>query len=163
MSKFGNVAPLDLGVITVRPEWIDYNGHMNVAYYVAAFDLGLDKMFQIIELDESYFKQSNCSSFTLEAHINYIDEVKLGDPLQINARLLDFDQKRMHVYLEMHHATEKYLSATTEMLMMHIDMSSRSSSNYPINIYTHLSKLFSDHRDLPQPENCGRIIKIKRK
>ena len=76
---------------------------------------------------------------------------------------LDFDSKRMHVYLEMYHASEEYLSATTEMIMMHIDMNSRSSTAYPESITTHLQQIFSQHKHLPQPTNRGSIIGIKRK
>ncbi len=75
-------APLELHHETVRPEWIDYNGHMNVAYYVLAFDLATDSFFDFLGLDEAYRETSGNSTFAVEAHITYQRELAEGDPLR---------------------------------------------------------------------------------
>jgi acyl-CoA thioesterase FadM len=94
------LAPLDqaleLAPSRVKPEWIDYNGHMNVAYYVLAFDKALDNFCDRIDVGAAYVKRTNQSIFTLEMHVHYRQEVLEGDPLRFTFQLLDADEKRMH-------------------------------------------------------------------
>jgi acyl-CoA thioester hydrolase len=156
-------APLHLLSSHVKPEWIDYNGHMNVAYYLLAFDLGVDGLFRHIGIDESYVEATNSSSFTLETHITYAAELRLGDAIRISGRLVDHDHKRMHVFLEMYHGDDGYLSATAEFMMMHIDMTTRRSSNYPKDVYERVEALYTQHKSLEIPANVGHTIGIRRK
>ena len=80
----------------VRPEWIDFNGHMNLAYYVLAFDHATDRFLHHIGLGEKYFRQENRSVFVLETHVVYKQELKLGDRMRFTTQLLGFDAKRIH-------------------------------------------------------------------
>ncbi|MBT3769845.1 MAG: thioesterase family protein, partial [Acidiferrobacteraceae bacterium] len=94
-SSFTN-AELDLGKQTVLKEWIDYNGHMNVAYYVMAFDHGVDQFMQQMGITPQYLEREKSSTFTLEMHINYLRELRLGDPIRLTCQLLNVDSKRVH-------------------------------------------------------------------
>src|SRR5690606_22498874 len=109
----------------VHPDWIDFNGHMNVAYYVLAFDRATDKFFDWLGLDEAYRQATNRSTFALEQHILYLREVRLGDPLRFTTQLIDHDAKRIHYFHRMYHDREGYLAATTEIISMHIDLGRR--------------------------------------
>ena len=85
----------------VRPDWIDYNGHMNVAFYLLAFDQALDALFDAIGLTQPYRKRHRVSTFALEVHLCYLREVHLKDPLRFEVQMLDLDEKRFHLLILM--------------------------------------------------------------
>ena len=155
-------APLKLTRLTVLPEWIDYNGHMNVAFYVLAFDKAVDVLFNTIGIGADYLKSHNASSFSLQIHINYLQEVAEGDELEFYARIMDYDHKRMHIYMEMHQVNQGYLAATMEQMGMHIDMEKRRSAPFPAHITENIQSLFEVHKDCPSPKWAGRQIAIPR-
>jgi acyl-CoA thioester hydrolase len=155
--------PLPIFETSVLPEWIDYNGHMNVAYYVLAFDRATDKFLDHCGIGEGYIKSVNHSTFALEAHVNYIQEVHEGDPLTFDVQLLDYDQKRLHFFIRMFHREEKFLSATFETISMHMDMSARRSAVIPPHLLDPIAELMAAHADLPRPEQAGRQMGIRRK
>jgi len=163
MNRASDPEDLDLGQQEVLPEWIDYNGHMNVAYYVLAFDHSVDALMHQMGITPDYLKHEKSSTFTLEMHINYLQELHLGDPLRLTCQLLDADSKRVHYFLRMFHASEGYLAATSEQIMMHVSLESRRSSPFPETIYKTLSGMLDAHRALPRPEQAGRIMGIKRR
>jgi len=163
MNLASDPEDLDLGQQEVLPEWIDYNGHMNVAYYVLAFDHSVDALMHQMGITPDYLKHQQSSTFTLEMHINYLQELHLGDPLRLTCQLLDADSKRVHYFLRMFHASEGYLAATSEQIMMHVSLESRRSSPFPEAIYKTLSGMLDAHRALPRPEQAGRIMGIKRR
>src|SRR5690242_16223579 len=114
-------APLETYRTTVPAEWIDYNGHMNVAYYLLAFDRGTDGLLDHLGLGGRYRAATNHSIYVLEAHLTYEREVKEGDPIRIATQLLDADGKRLHVFHRMFHETAGYLAATNELMALHVD------------------------------------------
>jgi acyl-CoA thioester hydrolase len=155
-------APLSLHRDTVRPEWIDFNGHMNVAYYVLAFDRATDKFFDWLGLDEAYRQATNRSTFALEQHILYLREVRLGDPLRFTTQLIDHDAKRIHYFHRMYHDGEGYLAATTEIVSLHVDLGRRRGVALGAPENARLLALAAAHAELPRPEQCGRAIGIRR-
>ena len=84
-------APLDVHRATVLPEWIDWNGHMNVAYYVLVFDHATDAFLDYLGMGQAYRDEQNCSAFVVETHVNYQRELVAGDPMRITTQLLGFD------------------------------------------------------------------------
>jgi acyl-CoA thioester hydrolase len=124
-------APLDVHRATVLPEWIDWNGHMNVGFYVVAFDKATDTLCQQFGCSWEYTREKIGMTFVIEAHVTYDREVKEGDPLRITSQILDLDAKRLHVIHCMHHGTEGYLAATNELMLMNIDYQSRRSAPWP--------------------------------
>ncbi len=153
-----NDAPLALYEGEVRSEWIDYNGHMNVAYYVLAFDWATDAFFAHIGVDEDYVRGRAMSLFALEAHITYQRELQAGDPLRVTTQLLDFDAKRLHYLHRMYHGAEGWLAATGEWLSIHVDMRTRRSAPMPDDIAARLAALSEAHAALPRPPEIGRVI-----
>ena len=87
--------PLDIHQATVKPEWIDYNGHLNMAYYVLMFDNATDNFFDLIDLGVNYVNRSQHSAFVLETHVTYQWEVSLDDRLRFTVQLIDADEKRL--------------------------------------------------------------------
>ena len=153
---------VDAGVETVHPDWIDYNGHMNVAYYVLAFDHALDRVFDAMSVGAAYVRETNSSFFVLESHVNYVGEVKEGDPLRFDFQLIDHDAKRLHYFMRMYHARENYLAATLEQLTVHVDMGTRRSAPMGTATRVRFHALSERHRDLPRPAEVGRVMGIRR-
>ncbi|MBM3558570.1 MAG: thioesterase-like protein [Alphaproteobacteria bacterium] len=155
-------APLALFREAVRPEWIDCNGHMNVAYYVLAFDHATDAFFDWLGIGEAYLRERNCSTFTLEAHVTYEREVHAGAPLAFTTRLIDFDAKRIRYIHLMYHADEGYLAASNELLSLHVDMARRRSAPLPDGVQARLARLKDAHDRLPPTPQAGRKISLAR-
>src|SRR3954468_1885890 len=82
----------------VDPDWIDYNGHLNMAYYNVLFDRAVDEAFELLGCGLGYLKHHNHSTFTAEVHVRYLRELHSGDPVKVAFQLLDYDEKRMHYF-----------------------------------------------------------------
>lgn len=154
---------MDLWTGRVKPEWIDYNGHMNVAYYHMAFDEATDRFLEAIGLGEPYLAREPGSMFALEDHLTYQRELEEGDPIRVTVQLLDFDEKRVHYFQRMFHSNEGYLAATCEHLSIFVDMKARRSAPFPKPVATALAKIFDEHRQLERPEEVGRSMGIRRR
>lgn len=155
--------PLQSSRMTVRDEWLDYNGHLNMAYYNVLFDEACDEAFARIGLGPEYVKARNASYFTAEVHVCYLRELEAGMPVRVRLQLIDFDAKRMRFYQELHHADEGWLSATSEQLSLHVDLSTRKVAPWPEDILAELTALHEAHQSIGMPERAGRAIGIRRK
>lgn len=147
---------------TARPEWVDHNGHMNVAYYLMVFDNACEALNNAIGIDDAY-RAGGKSTFAVEHHICYLREVHAGAELRCATRLADHDDKRMHVWSEMTNVTGGYLAATLEMMAVHVDLAARRAAPFPEPIQVALARLLADHARLPRPPDLGRSIGIRRK
>jgi acyl-CoA thioester hydrolase len=156
-------APLDRHRTIVKPDWIDWNGHMNVGYYVVAFDQATDTLCQQFGCGFEYTRDKIGMTFVLEAHVTYDREVKEGDELRITTHILDHDAKRLHYIHAMYHAGEGYLAATNELMLMNIDYASRRSARWPDFALERIEKMAAAHATLPKPKQAGRLIGIKKK
>jgi acyl-CoA thioester hydrolase len=143
----------------IRPEWIDYNGHMNLAYYVLVFDYATDELLNYIGLTENFRSEHEASTFSAEIHVNYLRELKTGDEVYITTQLLGFDEKRFHYFHRMYHR-DGWLAATNELLSLYMDMSARKVSIMPDEILHRLEALREQHAHLQKPEQAGRIIGV---
>ena len=156
-------APFDEYRDVVRPEWIDHNGHMNMGYYLVVFDLATDEFMRWVGLDAGHRYAQQVTTFCLEAHVTYHREVRENDPLRFTTQLLGHDAKRMHYIHAMYHATEGYLAATNELMLMNIDYATRRSAPWPEWAMERIEKLAAAHASLPRPTQAGRLIGIKKK
>ncbi len=156
------VEPLALYRTTVAPEWIDYNGHMNVAYYVLAFDQATDRLLDHLGLGLSYRQASEHTIYVLEAHVTYEREVKAGDPLAFTTQLIDADSKRIHFFHRMFHGEHGYLAATNELMALHVDLAGPRAAAMPRAALGLVERILAEHRQLPPPPQLGRRIGIVR-
>jgi acyl-CoA thioester hydrolase len=152
-------APLRIYTDRVRPQWIDYNGHMNVAYYVLAFDYATDAFFDHLGIGQDYKNASGCSTFAADMNVGYRREVHEGDPLAFTTWFLGHDEKRLHYYHEMYHAGEGWLAATCELLSLHIDMTARRTAPFPNAVMARLRAVRAAHAALPVAGGVGRQIR----
>lgn len=155
--------PLVVHRETVKPEWIDYNGHMNVAYYVLAFDHATDALFDSLGLDTAYRDRTGFSTFALECHVVYKREVAAGDPLRFEVQMLDFDGRFFHYVNKMYHDRENYLAASCEWVSCSVDLATRRPAPMRPEIKARFQALYDAHRTMPRPPEAGRVMGIKRK
>jgi acyl-CoA thioester hydrolase len=151
-------APFAAATAVVLPEWIDYNGHMNVGYYHVAFDVAAEPFFEFLGFTPDYRKAQGITTFALESHLAFLREVKVGDRLRFEARLLDHDYKRVHFFQQMYHADEGYLAATYESVSAHVDMASRRTAPMGEALQARVAAVLAAHRDLPRPPQVGHVI-----
>lgn len=150
--------PFDRHRAVVLPEWIDYNGHMNVAYYLLAFDRATDDFLNYLGLDGAHREASGGSTFAGDIHLTYQREVKEGAALRITTRLLGFDEKRIRFFNSMFHAEEGFLAATMESLSLYVDLHHRRVAIMPPQIQERLAAVLAAHSALPLPPEAGRVI-----
>ena len=154
--------PLELYCGGVSPSWVDYNGHMSEGSYLWAFGDASDALFRFIGIDEDYRASGN-SFYTVESHINYLNEVGSGDRLRYTTRILDLDDKRLHLFHEMFLEIGGDLVATTEQMLLHVDTEAQRSAPIQPAAKEALVAIFAVHREVPQPSRAGRTIGIRRK
>ena len=154
-------APLELYRTQVNPLWIDYNGHMTEASYLSAFGEASDQLFRYIGIDESYRKEGQGHSFyTVESHINYFKEVGSGEPLRFTTQVLGLDAKRLHIFHSMYHANTADLLATTEQMLLHVDMQASRAAPILPDVSNTLKAIWEVHKEMAVPEQVGRQMKL---
>ena len=139
-------APFLSSVMQIEPQWIDYNGHLNMAYYNVMLDRAIDQMWLQLGIGPAYMKERHGSTFTAECHVRYLREIHLGDPVQVTVYLLAADEKRIHTFEELRHATEGWLSATSENMTLHIDMDARKAAPFPPDIRARIAAVSRSSR-----------------
>jgi acyl-CoA thioester hydrolase len=155
--------PFRASVMQIEPDWIDYNGHLNMAYYNVMMDRAIDEMWLQLGIGPDYKKERSGSTFTAECHVRYVREIHLGDPVQVTVYLLGADEKRIHTFEELRHATEGWISATSENITLHIDMNARKVAPFPPDIQARIRDVVNSHAALPPPEGIGRKIAMPSK
>jgi acyl-CoA thioester hydrolase len=150
--------PFRAHVMQIEPQWIDYNGHLNMAYYNVLFDRAIDDLWLKIGIGPEYMRARNNSTFTAECHVRYVREIHLGDPAQVSILVVAADDKRIHTFKELRHATEGWLSATSENMTLHMDMTARKVAPFPPDISARVQALVNAHRCVDRPEGIGRSI-----
>ena len=141
-------------------DWCDHNNHLNMAYYILIFDHATDAFHATLGLNEAYRRSTRCSTFAVESHTNYIAEVHQGDEVCVTTQMLGFDEKRIHLFHRMYDVRKKFLSATTEIMTVHVDLDIRKVVPMKKSIRQNIKKLFSIHGTFPTPNMAGRTIKI---
>ncbi|MFP6606748.1 MAG: thioesterase family protein [Myxococcota bacterium] len=147
----------------VQPEWIDYNEHLNMGYYVVVFDLATDAWLDYIGLGEEHKKTHGVMTFTLESHVNYLRELRNGDPLRFSTQLLAFDEKRIHYIHQMFHADEGFVAATNELMSLHVTEAARRAAPIEASIQRRLGEILAVHRTIEPAPQVGRRIGLRNK
>lgn len=148
--------------MTLKPEWIDYNDHLNMAYYNVLFDVSLDAMLEQVGIGETYRETTTFSVMTAEVHVNYVRELRSDARVRVAMRLVDFDEKRIHCYEELYHV-DGWLAAACEVMVLHVDLEKRKVAPMPETIQANLAAMLEAHQALPPTRYMGRSIGIKRK
>lgn len=153
-------APFVSSVMTVEPNWVDYNGHLNSAYYSLLFDRAVDEAVFLVGLGPHYVARRAASFFTAESHLRFLRELRSGQEVRVALRLVNYDDKRMHLFQEMHHAREGWTAATCEQIALHVDMETRRVAPFPDDVLERLALMKAAHGALPAPEGLGRPVNM---
>lgn len=148
--------------IAMEKEWIDYNGHLNMAYYNVVFDRGGDEFLAELGFGPKYAAERKLTIYTAEVHICYVQEIHLDHIVTVTSQLIDFDAKRLHTYNEIVHK-DGWVAATAEVLSLHVDMSGPRVVPFPDDVLPMLELYKQAHSRLPMPARVGQSIGIKRK
>ncbi len=155
-------APFVSKPMDIEKDWIDYNGHLNMAYYNVIFDRGSDEVYEMLGIGPSYARERKLTIYTAEVHVCYVQELHLGDRVTVRFQLLDHDEKRLRAYQEIRHA-DGWLAATSESLSLHVDMAGPKVAPFPADIAERIAAMRAAHAALAMPERAGRSIGIRRK
>ncbi|MCY1261856.1 L-carnitine dehydrogenase [compost metagenome] len=146
----------------VLREWIDYNEHLRDAFYFLIFSYATDALMDRIGLDEAGRAETGHTLFTLEAHINYLAQAKLGDPLAVRTRFIDRDPKRLHIVHDLHLEGSDEPLAVSEQMLMNIDFQAGKACAFADAVDARISELFRQYQGASHPGYCGRTIAIRR-
>ena len=155
-------SPLKLYTDVVRDNWIDYNGHLNDGYYAVSFGIAVEDFLRHVDLHTDYLAETNCTIYTVEAHISYLRELKVGTAIEVRCQVLGIDAKRIHLYQEMFNAEEGYLAATYEGMFLHINQNILKATPMPEDRQATLAAILAEHDKLGTPERAGRAIGLKK-
>jgi acyl-CoA thioester hydrolase len=157
-------APFNRYTDVVRPEWIDYSGHMNLGYYLLAFEEAATCFFGagVADLGEAYRERTGHALFAAETHITFDREVRAGDPLRFESYVLDATDKAIDCMHLMYHGDDGYLAATNQLLYLHVDLDRRRVAAFGDEAQARIDDWRDTHAALPRPEQAGRAIGLRK-
>ena len=147
---------------TIVPDWVDYNGHLRDAFYLLIFSYATDALMDKLGLDSENREASGHSLFTLELHLNYLHEVKLGAEVEVHTQLIAHDAKRLHLYHSLHLVGDEKELAGNEQMLLHVDLAGPHAAPFSEASLQRLSAISQEQIDLPRPALLGRVIGIKK-
>jgi acyl-CoA thioester hydrolase len=153
-----SATPLRPHCEVVRPDWVDYNNHLNDGYYMVIFSHATDVLMDYIGLDASGRAAMRCSLFTAEAHLNYLREVKGGDEIRVETQILGHDRKRLHIFHTLYAGLDAEPAATNEQMLLHIDMTAKRTAPFRPEVLTKIESVERAQAGLKRPANAGRAI-----
>lgn len=167
INNKGHDGPYDTPIILpekkVIKDWIDYNGHMNVAFYTLAFDKSLDVFLEdILGIGETHALQNKQGPFALQAHYHYLNEISLDEKFNIRLLVVDCDEKRMHLCLDMFSKKKNKVIAVAEKVLINVNLNIRKIEHYPSWAYKRLIKLKDTHKNAQFPNVLGKQISLKK-
>ena len=143
-------------------EWTDYNGHMNLSYYILIFDMGAEVILSKFKMGENSAKTTKKSTMVVETHTTYNQEVKEGDEVDVFLSHFDHDKKRLHYKLEMYDKEKNTLSSTTEVLSLYIDLNLRKVSEFEKEKLIIMDEFIDNHKGNFKSENLYFSSKLKK-
>lgn len=146
----------------VEEAWIDYNGHLNMAFYHVLFDRAHDEACDLLGCGRDYLALTGRTVFSAEAHVRYLREIHAGDRVAVDVRLVDADARRHHWWLELHALDHGFLSATSEVLALHVDLAAKKVVPFPDEVMARTEAWLAASRALSMPEAMGRKVGIGR-
>ena len=155
--------PLLLHHDHVRAQWVDEFDHMNLAYYVAVCDWGTYKFWELVNDGRQLDERDGMEYAIVEAHVNYLREVRRGDKLIVTTQLLGYDDKRFHLFHTLKHATEDFVSATNEVMGLGFNLNTRGIAPFADRVQSKLAEIFAGQQTLPKPTHAGRSISLPTK
>ncbi len=146
----------------VLPDWVDYNGHLRDAYYLLLFSLATDALMDQLGLDEAGRTATGHSLYTLECHLNFVQEVKLGQQVEVRTQILGHDTKRLHLNHSLHRSGEAPMLAASEQMLLNVATAAARATPFAGPVLSRVEALARAHQGLPAPRFAGRAISLSR-
>ncbi len=153
----GPTTPLKLVSTSVRPEWIDYNGHMTDSRYMQVFGDAMDVLYRRVGVDEAY-RDAGYMFYTVESHISYLTEARVNEPIYVTTQILGLDAKRLQVFHRLLRERDDELVATCEQMHLHVDTQAHKAAPIRPAVHERLQKIRDAHSTIPAPMQAGRHI-----
>lgn len=150
--------PFGLCPLCLEPEWLDYNGHLNMAYYHVLADRCVDAFYDHLDVGEANVARTGHSLFTVSVHGLYRRELRSGDTVRVTMQLLALDDKRLRFYQTLHQAAEGWVAATFEQVALHVDTRLRRAKAFSNQVSARLAAECARHAALPWPDDAGQGI-----
>ena len=155
--------PIILSEKRVLKDWIDYNGHMNVAFYTLAFDNSLDEFLEnTLGIGETHASHNQQGPFVLQAHYHYLNEMSLDEKFNVRLLVVDCDEKRMHLCLDIFSVKQKKIIAVSETVLINVNLVIRRTEKYPTWVLKRLVDLKNTHANSNFPSVLGKSIGLKK-
>lgn len=142
----------------VQADWADYNGHLRDAYYLLICSFATDGLMELLGLDEAGRARTAHTLYTLECHLNFLAEVKLGVDVQVRSQLLGHDRKRLHIHHLIERCDDGQTVAESEQMLMNIDTTSGRSAPFDEQVARRVAELADSQRNMPRSAYVGRVI-----
>tara|TARA_B100000989_G_scaffold251004_1_gene198937 strand:- start:576 stop:1037 length:462 start_codon:yes stop_codon:yes gene_type:complete len=146
----------------IKKEWVDYNDHLNMAYYVLLFDMAWEVALEKFKMGGTAAKKSARSTMVVETHTAYLREVKENDSVYINLTYFDHDKKRLHLKMEMIEKKTKNISATMEWISLYIDLNIRKVTTFEDDKLNLMDKFIYENHSSFSTSNLSFISKLKK-
>ncbi|MEO5653510.1 MAG: thioesterase family protein [Marmoricola sp.] len=137
----------------VRPEWLDYNGHVNDSAYAVICTEANELLLEDLGLSETYRSSTGCSLYTVEAHLRYLGEVGPAAELRAETFVVEADSKRLRVHTTLYVADQAVL--TGEHLYLHVDQSTGRVTPFPADRGEVVGSTLAAHAGLDRPPHLG--------
>ena len=154
-------SPFVTNIKKVLPEWIDYNGHMNVAYYTLAFDDALDDFLDKIGIGEDYVMEFQNGPYALQANYHYLDELLVDEEFRVRIYLVDTTEKCFHSAMEIFNENTGLVSAVCEQITMNVNLELRKSNKYPDWVREKFDLIIKSQKDKKLPSQIGKPLGLK--
>jgi carnitine 3-dehydrogenase len=148
---------LPLVTTLVRPEWVDYNGHMSDFRYGQLFGDAMDVLYRQVGVDEAY-RRAGSMFYTVESHTTHLAEAKVGETVTVSTQILSVDDKRLHVFHAVRRRADGKLLATGEQMHLHVDSQAAKAAPTDAGVRAKLERIARAHAELPIAAAAGRRI-----
>jgi acyl-CoA thioester hydrolase len=157
------VAGVPIHETAIRPEWIDFNGHLRDAYYALIASEAIDALMDRIGVDAAYRARTACTLYTVEMHLHYLHEVKQADTALVSVRIIGTDHKRIHAAFEIQRAGHAGLAATAEVMLLHVrqERDRVATASFPPEVAARLAQLTSASAGLEASGPLSRRIELR--
>ena len=162
ISEDMNLAPFKSKKRKVKKAWIDYNGHMNVAYYTVAFDQAIDEFLEKAIGIGPFIQEKKQGSYALQTQYRYLKELLLGNTFYVSIFVVDFKKNQMHLMAQMLASSDQKIYASCETIMVNVDLRRRQSCDYPQFAYKKLFDLYTASKDLRSSTIVGHPIGLRK-
>ena len=157
------MAGIPIYTTAIQPEWIDYNGHVRDAYYALIVSTAVDALMDRIGLDEAYRARTGCTLYTLEMHLNYLQEVHESDTAAVSLRIAGADHKRIHAAFEISRSGKAGVAATAEVMLLHVRQQNGQVASAPFSppVSSALAQLQAASAPLPAEGPGSRRMELR--